>query len=90
MTDCCGDTFLASVVKSNYTAVAERKLQFAYTLLTGYLTSDAAVNLFGQPVLSGNCLKAQHLFDVLVNIVYAISNVLVCTNDGFIAHNGLW
>ena len=62
MTQCCGDTFLSTIVEGNHTAVAQRQLQLALALLARYLTCYGAVHLVGQPVFAGNSLQLQNLF----------------------------
>ena len=52
-----GDAFLAAVVESHHTAVAERQLYLTLALLTCYLASHGAVYLVGEPVLTCHCFE---------------------------------
>ena len=48
-----GYTLAATIVEGYHTAVAQRQLNLALALLTGYFARHRAVHLVGQPVLAG-------------------------------------
>ena len=68
MSERCRDTLLALIIERNDTAVAQRKLYLALTLLARNLTRYAAVYLVCQLVLAGNSLKLQHTGEVFFYI----------------------
>ena len=69
MSDGCGDTFFATVVEGHHTAVAERQLYFALTLLAGDFTCHRAVYLVGEPVLAGHGLQLEHALEILGELI---------------------
>ncbi len=57
MADRGGDTLCAGIVESHDSAVTQRELYLALTLLTGNLAGNRAVNLIGKPVLGSHGFK---------------------------------
>ena len=90
MSEGCGYTFASAIVESNDTAVGQRQLYFALTLLARNLAGYAAVNLICEPVFAGNGLKLQHAVEILVELVLAVSYVFIMALYGLVHHIGLW
>ena len=64
-----GNAFLATIVESHHTTVAQRELDFTLTLLAGNLTRHRTVDLVGQPVFAGHGLELQHPLEILVEFL---------------------
>ncbi len=66
MSDRSSYPFFATVVKCNDTAVTQRQLKFALTLLTCHFTCYRAVYLIRQPVFAGNSFKLQYIRQIFM------------------------
>ena len=90
MTQCGGNTLLATVVESHGTAVAQGQLQFALTLLACHAAADATVHLVGQPVLACYGLQGQEILQVCLYLCRIdVLLVAVCAFHGLVHHDGL-
>ena len=89
MTDGGGYTLVAAVVEGYHAAVAQRQLNFALTLLTGYLTRYGAVYLVGQPVLAGYGFQLQHVGEVFLHLGRFVAYVVVLAADALVHHHRL-
>ena len=78
--------FVAPVIYGYHSAVAERKLQFALTLLACHLSGDGTVYLVGQPILAGHSLQAQHFLQIFVDMGCVIFRIGVSMMHCHIFH----
>ena len=64
----CCDTFLAAIIQSYDTAVAQRQLKFALALLAGNLACYGTVYLVCQPVFAGNGFQLEYVGEVFMQL----------------------
>jgi hypothetical protein len=66
MSESCGDTFFTAIIKCYHTAIAQRQLEFALTLLACDFTCNRTVYLIGQPVFAGYGFQLEHTAHIFV------------------------
>ena len=86
MTDGGGYALLATIIQSHHTAVAQRQLNLALTLLAGNLTRHGTVDLVGQPVLASHSLQLQHVLQISLYLVVRIGCILILPHHRLIVH----
>ena len=89
MTDSSSHTLGATVVESYYAAVAQGQLELTLTLLAGNLTSNGAVHLVGQPVLTCYRLELEHVLNVLCEVLLGVFSIAIVALYGLVHHDGL-
>ena len=86
MSDRSSDTFLATIVECNDTAVAQRQLDFSLALLAGYFTRNRTVHLISQPVFTSHGFQLQHPGQIFVKFGCFIFRHCVVTFYGLVYH----
>ena len=90
MAQCGGNTLLATVVQCYGTAVAQRQLQLALTLLACHTAAYATVHLVGQPVLTCYGLQGKEVLQVCLYLCRInVLLVAICALHGLVHHHGL-
>ena len=83
------NTFLTPIVERNHTAIAQRQLKFALTLLARDFTCNRAVYFVGQPVLAGYGFQLEHTAHVFVQLGYVVGHVFIVAFYSLVYHISL-
>ena len=89
MSQCCGYSMSATIIKSHHSAVRERELQLSLTLLACHLSCDRTVHLVGEPVLARYSFQSEHLTHLAFDIIGGVWHVGILALHSMVTHDGL-